>query len=257
MTDEQKRNADVIVNTFKDYGVTNKFTLAGVLAVVMKECGLKLNKGENLNYTKERLPEVWGVFSKTGKTVRKGQGKYNFNQLAVEHEKNPVKLGNFVYGVKPYGMRSKERAFGNTNPNDGWNYRGRGFHGLTFKGNYKQYGDLIGVDLVATPDKMNELETASKVLYYYMKKNADSYGLNLNNFTEDNAYNILYSFNAGLSPKLTGAQLQNSDPTGGYLRGKTYYKTFLGFEPEPKKKTNLVMILLAVGLIALTIYKRK
>lgn len=257
LTNEQKLNAGIITNIFINYGIDNKYTIAGVLGVCMKEAGLKTGVGENLNYTKERLPEVWGVFSKTGRTVPKGQGKYNYNDLAVQHERNPKKLANYVYGSKPHGMRSPEKAFGNTGLNDGWNYRGRGFNGLTFKNNYRDYGALIGEDLVSNPDKVNEVLIAAKVLYFYMKRNADNYKINLNTLTEENAYNVIFAFNAGLNPFLTGAQLQARDPTGGYPRGKEYYKQFLGFEPEIKKKNNITFILLAVGLIALYIYKKK
>ena len=67
----------------------------------MKETQLT-PQSENLSYSAARLAEVWGVFSKTGKPVKKGLGKDNFNNKAIEYSNNPEKLGNFIYGNRPY-----------------------------------------------------------------------------------------------------------------------------------------------------------
>lgn len=228
MTEQQKNNADIIIDTLKSYGINNDFTISAILAVVMKETQL-LPKSENLNYTAERITKVWHrIPYETAKTLAS----------------NPVALGNYVYGGR----------FGNT-MEQGYLYRGRGFNQLTFKDNYKTYGLLINENLVNYPDKANDVNTASKILYWYMKRNADKWNINLNNLTVDNAYNIIYSFNAGKNPNTSGATLQANDTTGGYLTGKKYYSNFLGYEPENKKKNSLGLIL-AIGLIALIIYKK-
>ena len=228
MTEQQKNNADVIIDTLKQYGINNDFTISAILAVVMKETQLT-PKSENLNYTAERITKVWPRISyETAKTL----------------SGNPVALGNYVYGGR----------FGNT-MEQGYLYRGRGFNQLTFKDNYKTYGLLINENLVNYPDKANDVNTASKILYWYMKRNADKWNINLNNLTVDNAYNVIYSFNAGKNPNTSGATLQANDTTGGYLTGKKYYSNFLGYEPENKKKNSLVLIL-AIGLIASIIYKK-
>lgn len=228
MTTSQKNNADIIINTLKSYGINNEFTISAILGVVMKETQLT-PKSENLSYSAKRITEVWP--------------RIPFEK-AKQLEKNPVALGNFVYGGR----------FGN-GMNEGYLYRGRGFNQLTFKDNYKTYGLLINENLVSNPDKVNEVQTAAKILYWYMKRNADRYNINLNNFNVDNAYNIIYSFNAGKNPNTSGIVLKNTDTTGGYLLGKTYYSGFLNYTPE-KKKNNLSLYIFAVGLIALIFYKK-
>src|SRR5262249_6740139 len=44
------------------------------------------------------------------------------------------------------------RMLGNTQPGDGFRYRGRGPIPVLGRANYKKYGDLLGVDLVGNPD---------------------------------------------------------------------------------------------------------
>ena len=44
------------------------------------------------------------------------------------------------------------KALGNTQPGDGYRFRGRGYVQITGRANYLQMGKLIGRDLVANPD---------------------------------------------------------------------------------------------------------
>jgi murein DD-endopeptidase MepM/ murein hydrolase activator NlpD len=53
---------------------------------------------------------------------------------------------------------------GNTNPGDGYKYRGRGFCQLTGKERYIYWGKRLGIDLVANPDRLAALDVAIPVL---------------------------------------------------------------------------------------------
>jgi predicted chitinase len=138
---EQKNNIAIIVEEAKKAGITNPNSIAGMLAIVSKESAF-VPQNENLNYSAEGLQKTFGLSASRA------------NELA----RKPEAIANAVYGGK----------FGN-GANEGWKYRGRGFNQLTFKGNYKKYGDLIGEDIVANPDKVNEVKTAAKVLIAYNK----------------------------------------------------------------------------------------
>lgn len=75
---------------------------------------------ENLSYTASRLQEVFPKYFPT------------FSK-AKEYERNPQKLGNLVYGGR----------MGNSNPNDGYYFRGRGAIQLTGRTNYKLFENWL------------------------------------------------------------------------------------------------------------------
>jgi putative chitinase len=178
-TGEAANNINLLISEMEKAGIVNPYSQIGILSVIGKESGF-IPKSENLNYSKERLPEVWGIFSKTGKAVSAGAGASAYNDLAVEYEHNPEKLANFVYGQKPDGML--DNAYGNTQYGDGWKYRGRGFNQLTFKGNYETYSKLSGIDLVTNPDVLNDVNTAAKVAILFLSNSLKSNGIDPNKF---------------------------------------------------------------------------
>lgn len=157
MSTINENNFKIVQRTLQTSGITNKYAQAAILATIWKESAFT-PKDENMNYSKERLPEVWGRFSKTGEAVPKGQGKYNYNDLAVRLAHKPYELAEEVYGGR----------YGNTAPGDGYKFRGRGFNGITFKDQYKLYADLLKIPLVEQPELLNEPTNAARanVLYF-------------------------------------------------------------------------------------------
>jgi putative chitinase len=65
---------------------------------------------------------------------------------------------------------ARARANGNTEPGDGARYAGRGYVQLTWKTNYRRVGDLIGVDLLGSPDRALEPENAATILILGMEE---------------------------------------------------------------------------------------
>lgn len=179
LSSQQKENVSIIVKACKLTGITNDMSIAGILSVVSKESGfVPKYEGTYRNTSIERIREI---FSTTMKSLSDGQIRLL--------KSNDEKFFNFIYGGR----------YGNA-PNEGFKYRGGGFNQLTFKSSYKMYGDLIGVDLVNHPEKINDVFVASQVLVEYFKKRfKDNIEIvkeryftdDINNFT-----NLIYSAQA-------------------------------------------------------------
>ncbi|WP_276946651.1 carboxypeptidase [Haematobacter massiliensis] len=56
------------------------------------------------------------------------------------------------------------RQLGNTQPGDGWAYRGRGYVQITGRANYARAGGFLKVDLVGFPDRALEPDIAAWIL---------------------------------------------------------------------------------------------
>jgi putative chitinase len=113
--------------------------VAHFLAQIMHESGGLTVQFENLNYRAERLAQVWpSRFRPTG--------PLDPNEFA----QNPSKLANEVYG----------RRMGNSEPDDGFKYRGRGLLQLTGKSSYLEATSILrkqdpeAPDFVLMPDEV-------------------------------------------------------------------------------------------------------
>ena len=60
--------------------------------------------------------------------------------------------------------RRRARTMGNVNQGDGYRYRGRGYVQLTWQANYRKAGLVVGVDLVAEPDRAMEPAIAYRIM---------------------------------------------------------------------------------------------
>lgn len=82
---------------------------------------------------------------------------------------------------------------GNTERGDGHRFLGRGDIMITGRFNYKLYGDLLGVDLIAFPDRASEPELGARIAGLYWAKN------NLNQLADAGNYR-------GITQKVNGGQ---------------------------------------------------
>jgi putative chitinase len=122
--------ADVITEKSFSQG---DLELDDFLGQILHESGKLTRLSENLNYSAERLCAVW-------------PGRFPTLESAQPFAHNPEALANFVYGGR----------MGNTEPGDGWFYRGRTPIQLTGKDNYAHVGDLMGQDLVTSPELLEQ-----------------------------------------------------------------------------------------------------
>jgi hypothetical protein len=74
----------------------------------------------------------------------KWETAYTFTPI---HELGPVSYFDKYDAGTPFGQQ-----LGNTNPGDGFLFRGRGYVQITGRENYTHIGSLVGVDLVSNPD---------------------------------------------------------------------------------------------------------
>jgi len=73
---------------------------------------------------------------------------------------NDKAVGERLYGL---GNPSKARELGNTQPGDGWRYRGGGLLQITGRDNYTRLGSAIGVDLANQPELVENPLVSLKV----------------------------------------------------------------------------------------------
>jgi putative chitinase len=99
------------------------------LAQLAHESGGLVRRLENLNYSADRLRQVW-------------PSRFPDDDTAIRYARQPERLANFVYGGR----------MGNRLPGDGWRYRGRGLVQLTGRDAYVHVGRLAGLPLEADPD---------------------------------------------------------------------------------------------------------
>lgn len=119
------------------FGMTSPKRVVHALAQIYCESGALNATSENLNYSAQRLMQVW-------------PSRFKSLAMAEQYAHNPQKLANLVY--------ANRMGNGNEASGDGWKYRGRGFIGLTGKEQYEKFNryDLCTEDVLLNPDKVAE-----------------------------------------------------------------------------------------------------
>jgi putative chitinase len=93
----------------------------------------------------------------------------------VGHESGGLHWMVELWGPTAAQARYEGRAdLGNTEPGDGYRYRGRGLIQLTGRANYARASAALSFDLIAQPEKLGEPELACRSAGWYWKE----HGLN-------------------------------------------------------------------------------
>lgn len=119
---------------FVRYGLTNPIEQADFLAQISEETGGGTAIEENLNYTAERLVQVWPT-------------RFSSLSAATPYQHNPRALADFVYGG---------RGGNRPGTDDGWRFRGRGLIQETFRDNYAAEAKAAELDCVGNPDLLTD-----------------------------------------------------------------------------------------------------
>jgi len=133
----------------KDFNITSNLRLAHFLAQCALESMNFTAVVENLNYSAQRLLQVFP--------------KYFKNVDVNAYARNPQKIGSRVYANR---MGNGDEASG-----DGFKYRGRGYIQLTGKNNYQAFSGFIGEDCVANPDLVATTYPLASASFFFNSNN--------------------------------------------------------------------------------------
>ena len=204
---DQTKNMELIKAALQKQGITDPKYIAATLGNVMKETGGQ-SKSENLDYSKTSNDRIKSIFGSRAA----GKTDQELNQI----KSDPKQMGEMMYG----STTKMGQQMGNSEPGDGWKYRGRGFIQLTGKSNYAQASKAIYGDdrLVQNPDLVNDPAVAAEVSAWYMKKGksamAAKMGIDEKNMSQGDA-NLL------ATSQIAGGDVRKK---GSYLAGEVMNK---------------------------------
>lgn len=135
---------------FDHHNITTPLRMAHFLAQALHETGGFRILRENMNYSARRMIQIFGV------------GQHSAAVTVAEATKlagDPQAIAERVYGL---GNPRKARELGNTNPGDGFLYRGNGVLQTTGRGGHKRMGSAVGVNFEDNPDLVTAPEHALK-----------------------------------------------------------------------------------------------
>jgi putative chitinase len=119
----------------KAAGINTPLRLAHFMAQIATETGGFTIYTESLNYSAERLMQVWPSHFQT-------------LAFAQKYAHNPEALANYIYAD---ANRSPSYRIGNTQPGDGWRYIGRGLIQTTGRDGYRKAGHENDPEALADP----------------------------------------------------------------------------------------------------------
>lgn len=134
----------LIVEKFK---INTPLRMAHFLAQCSHESGNFKVKFENLNYSSNRLKQVFP--------------KYFPGTLSEQYAGNPEKIGSRVYGGR--------LGNGPEATKEGFKFRGRGFIQITGKQNYIDLGLALNEDLVKSPDLVSTKYPLTSAAWFFSK----------------------------------------------------------------------------------------
>lgn len=212
-----KQRKNIILQALSDYGIKTDYTKEAILAINKKES--EYSPIAEISYRNTSAAQIRKVF---GDRVAHLSDK----QL------DALKTNDNAFFDTVYG-----KINGNSQPGDGYKYRGRGFNQITGRGNYKEIGDGIGVDLINHPELLQDINVAAAANAFFYKhaftKNAvkSKVRKKYNNSSGDidgfrspeDAYEAMFHITAGIGHNdIRLNKIKNSTP--GYRIGKKALK---------------------------------
>ena len=132
---------------FPIYGINTKERIAGFLSQCAHESANFTRLEENLNYSDERLVQIFPKYFKNGS--------------AQFYNRKPEAIANIVY--------ANRLGNGDTASGDGWRYRGRGIIQLTGKDNYAKFAEYKKKTLAEIVEYLKTKEGALESACWFWK----------------------------------------------------------------------------------------
>lgn len=139
---EAEKFLPFIQGTCKAYEINTPKRIAGFLSQIGHESAGFTRLTESLNYSTEVLLSLFGRHRISEEQAK----RYGRRPGQVAHQEA---IADTVYGGE-WGRKH----LGNTEPGDGWRFRGRGLKQLTGRDNYKRCGIALAEDFVSAPDRL-------------------------------------------------------------------------------------------------------
>jgi putative chitinase len=161
----------MIINLYNKYktmlnehGINTPLRLAHFFAQIEHESGgFKILK-ESLNYS------LSGLLSTFGRHRISVEQAKRFSRTATRRA-NQIAIANTVYGGE-WGLKN----LGNTQPNDGSKFIGRGFKQVTGRANYTQLSKDTGIDYVNNPELLlREADAMLSACWFWKKNNCNRF----------------------------------------------------------------------------------
>jgi predicted chitinase len=198
-----KENADSLMKYAQSQGIVDTKELANFMGQMQVESMNFTSLEESFHYSGKRLYQIF-------------PGRNGMDSVAKAD--GIVKGGPESTANAMYGGDWGKRKLGNTEPGDGWRFRGRGYVQLTGRDLYKTIGNELGVDLVGNPDLVASKDVAAKAAVQYWKDRVIRYG---HEKDVDKATHAINSASEGLKERRAAAAAWERKLEQGYVSGAT------------------------------------
>lgn len=133
---------------------------------------LALCTGARLDRAEEWLPYIEDAMAEFGIDTPERQAAF---LAQIGHESGGLHWSSEIWGPTPAQARYEGRSdLGNTEPGDGFRFKGRGLIQTTGRANYESTGDELGVDLISDPVQLAQPELAARSAAWFWQE----HGLN-------------------------------------------------------------------------------
>lgn len=160
MADAANTYMENLTGALRAAGFTDEYIRAAI-AVVMTESGGNLLTSESHRYQPDRARQFHSEF----------RGMSDAQIQAI------IDSGAEAFFEFVYGANAASPAHGNTQPGDGFRFRGRGPIQIAGRANYEHFAQVTGHDIVNNPDLLTtDLQVALDVLAAFLLENVEQTG---------------------------------------------------------------------------------